>query len=225
MIIDVLCLLLIVLIVWSCAKRGVFIVILHVLAYVVAGVAARVSAPYVASFVYDRVLRQQITDRLSSQLPSGSVGGGINQAIEATVEGLPDKIRQIADFLHILPSAETKNQLSQVLTIRELETQYISPIVTKVLSFITMVLLFILVSVILRLAAVWINKALFEDRDGILGTVNKTLGGILGVIKGAIPVAFIGILLVLLAPVIGNEFLLVQVEKSYLCTFLTHILV
>ncbi len=225
MVIDILCLVLIVLIVWASAKRGVFIVILQALAYVIAGIVSYLSAPYITSFIYDRFARQQIMDRLYTQLPSGSVGGGLYQSIEAAATGLPDKIRQIAEFLHLLPTAETKEQLAQVLTLEELETRYISPIVTKVLTFITMLLLFIVISVILRLAAAWINKALFEDRDGILGTVNKTLGGILGVLKGAIPVVFIGLLLVLLAPVIENEFLIGQVEKSYLCSFLTHILV
>ncbi len=226
MIIDLLCLALIALVVWTCARKGIFIVILHVLSYVIAGVFAKISAPELAKYIYDAFLHQRMLDKLGTVLPSGSVGGGVNEVIDAVVQGLPEKVRPIADFLKLIPTESAKNELSGVLTVSQIEAQYVAPIVTKVATFITMVLLFIVISVILRLVSAWINAALFEKREGgVLYTANKVGGGLLGLVKGAIPVAFIGILLILAAPVINNEFLLSQVNGSYLCRFLANLLV
>ncbi len=226
MIIDIVCLLLIGLIVWMGVRKGIFITVLHILAYVLAGVISRVGAQPIASFVYQRFLREHVMNSLNAALPSGSVGGSVNEFIDAAVQSIPEQLRAIAQSLGLLPSEETKSTISQVLTTTQLEQDYVSPIITKVLTFITMVLLFVVISVILRLVAVWVNSALFDKREGgILSTVNKIGGGALGLIKGVIPILFIGILLILIAPAIGNAFLSGQVEQSYLCTFLSKLLV
>ena len=226
MIIDIICLLLIGLIVWMGVRKGIFITVMHMLAYVVAGILSKIGAQPVAAYAYQRFLQERVMNQLNAALPSGSVGGSVNEFIDAAVQSIPEQLRAIAQSLGMLPSEETKNSISQVLTTAQLEQDYVSPIITKVLTFITMVLLFAVISVILRLVAVWVNSAVFEKRDGgVLSTVNKIGGGALGLIKGAIPVLFFGILLILIAPAIGNAFLSGQVERSYLCTFLSNLLV
>ena len=99
-----------------------------------------------------------------------------------------------------------------------------APIVTKVLSILTFVLLFILLSIILRVISSLLNKALFKKKDGLLSTTNRLLGGIFGLIKGAVPAAGICMVLNLLAPILNKPNFTALVEGSYLCGLIAKLL-
>lgn len=221
-VIDIVCLALILIAALIGAKRGLFIIFVQFLALVVSALAARIASIPVAQFFYTEYIQAEVTARLNGLLPSGSVSGGIRQVIESVFQSLPESIYKVVDFLRLIPSPF--EDANEILTVTQIESQYVSPILTKVMSFITMAVIFVVLSVILRLIVFGIDKAVFKKKKGMISTGNRLGGFLLGMVKGAIPVFFICVILNLIAPALNQNALMDQVGNSYLCQLIADIL-
>mgnify|MGYP000979486039 CR=1 FL=1 len=80
-----------------------------------------------------------------------------------------------------------------------------------ILSVIAFILLFIILIILLKIIFKFLNS-IFDD--GVLGVVNKLLGGVLGLLKGAVMVSLIMLLLSVLSGIIPglNNFLIADLR-------------
>ena len=108
-------------------------------------------------------------------------------------------------------------------TVEQIETTYVQPILTKVIVIITSVLLFLLLSFILIMFANAINKHFFENRQGAIGKMNKLLGGLLGVVRGIVPIAAGCMILNLIASLSGESAFTSIVQSSAVCSYVAGI--
>jgi|GEM_PF-3407397 len=214
-ILDFICLGIVVIFVIYGTTKGVMRFVFRLLATLVAAVAARIGATYLTEFLYNALIKDKVTVQLYKILPSGSVSGGINSLIGTIKEALPASAVKIAEFLHLLP--DVSSGTNEILGVSQIEADYIKPIVTKVVLIITTLAIFVIVSVILNMVLKAISKKYFEKKEGAMSALNRAAGGVLGVVRGAIPAAFLCTALLLIAPVIGNEKLSFLVEGSYFC--------
>lgn len=203
-------------------SKGIMKFVFRLAAAVLASFGARLAAVPVSDFIYNGILKDKITVQLYKYLPSGSVSGGINSIIKTITEALPESAVKIADSLHLLPENGTV-LTEEVLSVAQIESDYIRPIVTKVVLIITTLAIFVVLAVILNVVLSLINKKFFKEKHGVIGTANRILGGVFGLLRGAVPVAFLCALIILVAPLFENEKLSAVVEGSYVCSMIAEI--
>ncbi|MBQ7638354.1 MAG: CvpA family protein [Clostridia bacterium] len=220
--IDFICLGIIIIFTIIGASKGIISFVLRLVITLISAVGARLAAVPLTDMLYGAVIKDKVTVQLFKLLPSGSVSGGVNALINTITEALPSAAVKIANALHLLPeSGEVIG--SEVLSVSQIEADYIRPIVTKVLIIITTLTVFVIASVILNMLAKTISKKFFEKKDGAVNTANRIAGGLFGVVRGAIPAGCLCALLLLVAPLISNEKLTFLVEGSYFCGLISQL--
>ncbi len=202
------------------AAHGFFKSLAGVTAYIVSAFVSKIASLPVAEAVYDGGLREKVLSVLNNALPSGSVQGSIATALETATESLPSYIGSAVQYF----TPSLTDDSDAFLTVAEIESSYVSPIVVKVLTWIAAALIFVLCSLLLRIVFNWLNKMLFRKKNpGLLSWVNKILGFLLGGVKGVIVVLAACLLLNLLCPVFGDGGFSEIVSASAVCKFVSQI--
>ena len=104
-----------------------------------------------------------------------------------------------------------------------IEETFLQPIITKVLLIITTVVLFVVFMIILNLIVNLLDKHVFKKRKGAINAINRILGGVTGLVQGAIPVAVACLLLNLIAPLTENGTFSEMVSNSCICSYIAGI--
>lgn len=221
-IIDIICIVFVLIFAVYGYSKGIMKFVFHLGVTVVSAFVSRLAAAPLTSFIYNSILQDKITVQLYKFLPSGSVSGGINSVINTLTEALPESAIRIAESFHLLPEngAAISNN---ILSVGQIETDYVRPIVTKVVLIITTLAIFIALMVILSVVANLINKKFFKEKHGAVSTANRILGCAFSIVRGAVPIAFICAALILIAPLTGNESLISVVEGSYVCSIIANL--
>ena len=197
------------------AKRGFIWSILNLGAVVVASILSKLLAAPASQLFYNQFLHGRIMTELNRILPAGSVSGQIGEGIESVLSELPVPVVAIAKQYGFYPdlSGGTK-----ILTVEGIEQDYIVPIVTGVLAIIATVLLFVIFSAILKIAAGAINHNLSDrKKHKIIGTTNTLLGAGLGLLKGILLAGIICVVLDLVAPALNSDIVSPLVNGSFFC--------
>ncbi len=219
--IDYICIGVLAVFVIVAAVRGFAKIILHLLAYIAAGLGARYAAIPLAELIYKMALHEPIREKLLQLFPSGSIGGSIEAVLQAIKGSLSESAYNIADFLHLLPDG---NRIGESFyTVETIEETFLQPIITKVLLIITTVVLFVVFMIILNLIVNLLDKHVFKKRKGAVNVINRILGGVTGLVQGAIPVAVGCLLLNLIAPLTENSTFSQMVSNSCICSYIAGI--
>lgn len=195
-------------------KKGFFKQLMGFAAILLAVLGARLLTPLTANFVATTAINQTIDDKIVNWLEAKNgifttvmtadpTAEELEQAMTET--GLPGFIvNAIAKYFNIeVPVGESK-------TFAQLLSPEITRIIVVVISFIALIIVLWLVFFIL---AKILNK-LFSS--GVLGVLNRLLGGGLGLVKSVLTVSLILLGLTALAGLVPavNEFLVGQLDKA-----------
>ena len=153
-----------------------------------------------------------------------SVNGGTENAVESVWEALPGFVKNDS-------SAAVKDQISEqinnniadgaVKTAQSVSQNVIMPLVTKLLATLYGAIIFIVLLFVVRILANVLNK-LFSF--SIVGKLNKSLGGVIGLFQGAL-FAILFILIVKLLVSFTGGFLIFTPEaldSSYIYGFISN---
>ena len=220
--VDVIVLIFVGISVFLAAKRGLVLSLLNLGAVVLAGILSRGLAPYASEFFYNTFLHEKILSRMYEILPEGSVSGQVSAGVDRILSELPTSLIAIAKQYGLYPklSADT-----QFLTVEGMETDYVIPLVTGILSIIATVLLFIVFLMILKIIAGLINRALTnKKKHKIVHKTNAIAGALIGVVKAVIPVGIICIVLNLVAPASGNTAVQNLINGSLFCSLVAKLI-
>lgn len=220
-VIDYICIAVLLLFVVVAAIRGFAKVILRMLAVMGAAVLSRLAAAPLSDLIYAQVLHTPIQHKLYELFPSGSIGGSLDSILGALESSLPEPVYNIASFLHMLPEGSLLGD--SFYTVQTIEQTYVQPIITKVLLIITSIVLFAVLSIIFGLIVSFIDKQIIKKRKGAVKTVNRILGGVIGLVQGIIPVGVGCMLLNVVAPVTENTQFADLVSHSYFCNLIAGI--
>ena len=208
---DIVLILLVVFFALLSAKRGLLLSLLHLGVVILSGILSRLLANPVADLLYTGFAHEPVQNKLLSILPEGSVSG----KIDAVLAELPQPVIAIAKQFGLYPRLSDG---TQVLSVDAIEQDYIKPVITGVAVVIVTVILYFVISTILRFVANVINGRLTDsDNHKWMHGANAVLGGVVGVVKGIIPAGILCAAANLLAPVIGNANLTELVASSYFC--------
>lgn len=175
-------------------KKGFLKSVLGLLAwYISFALALALSSP-VSSFVYDRFIKDDIVTEITERLPDMRGVEDSAVFIDAALEELPDSILGIARAIGIdieeLVSDISLNDISFELIASELEERVVAPIATAVCRVVAFGILFLVLLVVLRTATFFLNTLV---KLPLLRPLNRVLGFLLGLVKGAAALAFLSL--------------------------------
>lgn len=175
------------LLVWGGAARGFVRTVIRVAGYAGALVVAKIGSPVLAQALYEHVVRDALRVVLTGRLEDLVAGGGV-QAGEI-VEQIPGGLRRImtADAGAIankaLEAADT--EIVEMLIDAALREPVLS-----ILQGIIFLLLFTVVMMLVRNLTYWTGGV---NRLPLLGTANMLLGGVVGVLQGALALVVVAL--------------------------------
>jgi len=187
---------------------------------VISIILAKILSEPVAEYFYTQFFHDGVISKLNELFPSGSVAGQYDAAIESAVSQLPSTIVGIAKQFNLYPDWSTLN-ISGELTVNDIEQLYLKGIFIGVLAVISIILLYLLFSLFLRIICYFINRIITnKDKHKIINSTNKILGAVFGLIKGIIPAGAIAMLLNLLSGWMNSSSFTQVVSNSKICGFI-----
>ena len=215
-ILDLIIVLIICIFVFLSAKKGFVRTLIEVIGFVAAIVVAlSISAP-VASFCYDTAVEPIITKTVENSINETISNTG--DAIDTLWNKLPSFLTE-SSFINL-----SKNDLYSVSSnqtdIAVSVNSFLKPAICKILSAVISVILVVALLFVVRILAKLINK-LFSF--SIVGNINKTLGGILGLLKGFAVAVIFCMFVSLILSFTKNGFLIFTydtINSSYIFKFL-----
>ena len=221
--IDIILLLVIALTSLIAAKRGFIWSVLNFGVVIISGVLSRILALPVAAFFYEQALQGKILTELNDILPSGSVSRQIGEGIDAVLAELPLPVIAIAKQYGLYPDL---SGTTQILTVEGIEKDYIMPLVTGVLSIIATVLLFVLISAVLKIVAGIVNHNLSDKKKHkFVSRTNTLLGAGFGALKGILLASIVCVVLELLASSTGSSTLTPLINGSFFCGLIAKLII
>lgn len=172
------------------AKKGFVCTLIEVVGFVLAIYVALTASTPIANIVYDKTIQPIVVKTFESAISDGIANS--NTAVDAVWDQIPSFISENS-FLNLSKenavSVLGDNISLDTATITtKLSDSIIKPTVTKILSSLLAVIIVVILLLVVKIIAKYINKIF---NISVIGTLNKTLGGILGIVKGgAIAVVF-----------------------------------
>ena len=172
------------------SKDGFAKTLVGFFAFAIAIILAGVLSAPVANLVYDKAVKGSVENAVSENLVGDSLSGTaeeISNVIDSTIEKLPAFIKGITGIEEkkeaVLQSVN-ELELADVKEITDnIVLKYIAPVVIKILSVLAFVVLFVALLFVCKL----LSKCLkLVNKLPLIGKVNAFLGGVLGVLQGAV---------------------------------------
>ena len=188
-IVDAIIIALIILVVVRSSKKGFVSSLIDAFSMIIASIASYMVTPKVAQFLYDSFIRSTVSKGFEKTLDEINSGAAINEKVDAMIASLPEgavnlaqslglvNINTIGSSIHMSGAVDNTELISTVLN----DIAYnVMITITKVIAFFV---LFVLFSLILRVISKFFENI---NKIPLIGKLNSTLGGVLGVIKAAI---------------------------------------
>lgn len=184
-----------------CFKRGFAKTVLGFLSNIISVVGAFVLGTSLSDLIYSGLIRDNIIDSLSSSINS-NLSASTSTAGEQT-NGLPDYVSAILNLFGYSTDTVNKNidtmietQSNNIATVVE---SAIGPVITAIISFFLVIILF----VILRFITAKISKLIAGVMEiPVLHTVNRLLGGLVGILDGLVIVYFLTAMVIIIVPIV-----------------------
>ena len=206
------------------AKKGFLMTLFNVIAYAVAGVVSRLFCLPVAEYVYDGYFSEKILSKLNTLMPTGSVEGELSTVVSEAVDTLPSYIKALIEHFDVVSFMTEQAVTENVYTVDMIESVYLAPAVTNVLSIVASVALFVLFSFVLRMVLTLVNKGLTGKKHKVIRSTNTLFGAAFGVVKGSAIIAIIAAIFNIAAPALNNESINELVNGSAICNMVAEII-
>ena len=164
-------------------KRGAVKEIVSLVGIIVALALAITISKIGASFIYNEFVEEAIYNTVFEAVED-SVGADIS----STIDGLPEEIFQIGDAIGVDISEKLESGLKEDTNLASSVAEIVSESIAKPLVItIIQLVLFIILFVVFKVLIGWLGKILnIVAKLPVLGSANKLVGGIVGLLKGVI---------------------------------------
>ena len=219
-IIDIIFLLILILCACLSAKRGFVRTAIEFLGFFAAFILAVYLSLPLANFTYDKFIEPSVIATYEEQAEEKT-----EKTVDSVWDKLPDFVTSYAENIGITKD-KVSDKISQKVNSNSEEAaknysdNYVKPTAVKLLKMGYTVVLCIVLLIIVKLLAKALNKVFSFS---VLGTFNRTLGGLLGVGKGIIIGALFCMAIKIIVDLTGADFLFFtkdSVNKSVVIKFL-----
>lgn len=220
-IIDILILAVFALFVINGVKNGLVRSVVGLVVVIVsAGVAVWLSEP-VAQAAYNIFIKNGIESAVAAQLPDISSAELTAQNVQEVIAPLPDSIVRAAENMGVDIAAVSRQageiDLSASNISAEICNSIAMPIAVAVLKVICFALIFFVCNIVLQ----FVSKAVCKLFDlPVIRSVNRTLGGVFGAVKGVFVVVSLCLLLDAVASLVPDNELASAVRDSKIVDFI-----
>lgn len=220
-ILDAIIVLIILLFVFLSAKKGFVRTLIEVVGFIAAiAIALSLSTP-IANFCYDKTVNPIVAKTVQSAVDEGS--SNATEAVDAVWNKLPSFLTESSFFNlskeNISNSINGEIAADTTQLINSIDS-FVKPAISKLLSVIISVILVVVLLFVVKLLAKVVNKIFSFS---VIGDINKTLGGILGLVKGAAVSVIFCMIISLILSFTKNGFLIFTydaINSSYLFKFI-----
>ena len=219
---DLICFVLLAGIVAYSVYKGFVWVIMRLAALILSWAAARALAPTVSEAIYTRVVYPRLMPELRTLFSDG-FNGTLDELSDALLEVLPEGVGEIAESFGLLPVRG--DALKTVLSPEYIEREFVEPIITKLVLIITTLILFLMISSILKLIIHFINKKFFEEKHGVISNINRVFGGVFGLLRGVVTLTVFVQASLLIAPLFGEPAVTYAVTDAWITGVFSSILI
>lgn len=163
------------------AKKGFVFALVRVIGLVAAFILAVGIGDFSADFIYKNVIGPNVATAVKE-----NIDNGISGAADSAFEALPKFIKENGAVFGLTKENFTSAFPTDIVdenTIGEVLDKTVKPIVEELISILITLICFIVLMFVVRLLSKVLNK-LFSF--SVVGTLNKTLGGIVGLPIGVI---------------------------------------
>lgn len=205
------------------AKQGFVRAVVEVAGFVAAVlVAFSVSAP-LADITYEKVIEPPILSSVSENAAQSTA-----QTADSVWESLPSFITDNSEKLGITKEHIEKIVVESTLSstdtaLNEISQKAVKPVATGILETLYAVILIVVLLFVVKILAKLLNKAFSFS---VVGKLNRTLGGLLGVVKGLAIALIVCEIVVLIISFTHNGIWIFNnenIDKTYIFKFLTNV--
>ena len=201
LVLDAILVLILVMTIIDGRRKGFFTTIFSLLATVIAVVVARGYSAPLAEWANENFVHNIAVNALAN-----SISAYIGDGSQAIINAIPDYITNAAqssgvaiqDIVSNLGSSVDATSISE-----QIYSGIYGIIILPVLSVIAFLIIFAISKFVLSFAVRLIDRIF---RLPVLKGLNKTLGGVIGAVKGVLIIGIISVLLVVSAPIMPEEF-------------------
>ncbi len=195
-IVDIILLIVIFVMILAGIKNGFVRCVLSIVAFTLAFAAAVFLSEPAAQTVYDNFAKEPIESAIAERITDTGTAQTAADSTQAVIDSLPEAVVSAASSLGI----DVSQLAEQVGSINlntsdmaaELTDKVARPIALAVLKVLAFAVIFLILNLVLQIAVSVISR-LFDLP--VLKTFNRTLGGVLGAVKGLLLVTVLAILL------------------------------
>ncbi len=222
-IIDLIIIGIILLTVLISAKQGFVKIVIGVAGFIAAVLLAFSLSGPLANLTYQNVIEPPIVNSVAEDS-----SGSASETVDKIWDSLPNVITDNADSLgiskeSIIQSVEKETQTTAQGIIGNVSQNVIKPVLTGILETVFAVILIIVLLFVVKILAKLINKVFSFS---VVGKLNRTLGGVVGLVKGLL-IALIACEVILLIIsftkngiwIFNNE----NIEKTFIFKFLINV--
>lgn len=221
-IIDAVLVLIFLFVVLHCARVGLTKALAGIAAWIAASVIALQCCAPLAERVYVAVVQERVVASLQENVQELDGAQEVISTVQTTLDDLPRFVVGAAQSVGI--DTDALIQKTQEIDVgsqsvaRAIESTVFAPICIAALKVALFLLIVLVLAVILRLILNPIGTVI--GKIPVIGKADRTLGGVLGMLKGAVLVALLAILAKLAASLTGGVFA-DAVEQSKLISIIT----
>lgn len=204
------------------AKKGFVYTLIEVVGFVAAIVISFTFSSPLATTMYDNIIEPSVIKTVESLANDGVTQAA--GAVDAMWNKMPAFITESSFFNlskdNICTTVQSQTANGGAQLAQSISESFIKPIATKMISVLLSVILVVALLFIVKILAKYINK-LFTF--SIVGDINKTLGGLLGLVKGAAVAMVFCLVISLVLSFTKDGFLFFTydaINSSYLFKFL-----
>lgn len=178
--------------VFFAAKKGFVRTLLELVVVVAAIFLSFQISPVISQTVYDGFVEKEIVNALEEQITENIDSLSVTEKANAVLDSIPDFAVSLASSAGVEISTIKDQISSQKFDSQNLAQSLVDkiaePIVVGALTIIIFILLAVVLMIVLKIAAKYISK-LFDIP--VVKSLNRSLGGVLGAIKGVLVVIVI----------------------------------
>ncbi len=221
-ILDIIIVALFVVLVTLAYKKGFLSTVIDTFAVVISAIVSFKVYESVAEKAYELFVRNLVETRFTRVLDEISSGLSIGDKVTAMIDGLPQGAVKLAEVFgvskgSVVASMASAGDLSDDKLIQLAVDKIGHTIMINVTEFITFVILFVLITLVLRFVANIMKKA---NDIPLLGKFNALLGGVIGVVKAAAIVLVVCVAFYFIAGMSGAQPVIDAVNSSIIYGFI-----
>lgn len=223
-IVDAIIIAIIAIVVVRSSKKGFVSSLVDTFAMIIATIVSYMFTPEVSQFVYDSFIKNSVSKGFEKVLDDMNTNAAVADKVDAMIASLPEGAVNLADSLGIInlnaigagihmPGVIDNNQL--ITTVLNDFAYNVMITITKVVVFF---ILFVLATLVLRMVSKFLENI---NKIPLIGKLNSTLGGVLGVAKALIIILVVCTVMYFIVSSSDNVDLVGAISDSKIYNFVT----